>query len=24
MENVPSRFDQLVIDWKLWVDRTFN
>jgi thiosulfate/3-mercaptopyruvate sulfurtransferase len=24
MENVPNRFDQLVIDWKLWVDRTFN
>jgi thiosulfate/3-mercaptopyruvate sulfurtransferase len=24
MENVPGRFDQLVIDWKLWVERTFN
>ncbi len=24
MDNVPGRFDQLVIDWKLWVDRTFN
>jgi thiosulfate/3-mercaptopyruvate sulfurtransferase len=24
MDNVPNRFDQLVIDWKLWVDRTFD
>ena len=24
MDNVPNRFEQLVIDWKLWVDRTFN
>ena len=24
MDNVPNRFEQLVIDWRLWVDRTFN
>jgi len=24
MDNVPNRFEQLVIDWKLWVDRTFD
>jgi thiosulfate/3-mercaptopyruvate sulfurtransferase len=24
MDNVPNRAQQLVIDWKLWVDRTFN
>ena len=24
MDNVPNRFEQLVIDWKLWMDRTFN
>jgi thiosulfate/3-mercaptopyruvate sulfurtransferase len=24
MDHVPNRFGQLVIDWKLWVDRTFN
>jgi thiosulfate/3-mercaptopyruvate sulfurtransferase len=24
MDNVPGRYDQLVIDWNLWVDRTFN
>ena len=24
MDNVPNRFAQLVIDWKLWVERTFD
>jgi thiosulfate/3-mercaptopyruvate sulfurtransferase len=24
MDNVPNRLQQLVIDWKLWADRTFN
>ncbi len=24
MDNIPNRFEQLVIDWKLWMDRTFN
>ncbi len=24
MDNVPNRLQQLVIDWKLWVDRTFD
>jgi thiosulfate/3-mercaptopyruvate sulfurtransferase len=24
MDNVPNRLAQLVIDWKLWMDRTFN
>jgi thiosulfate/3-mercaptopyruvate sulfurtransferase len=24
MDNVPNRLEQLVIDWKLWMDRTFN
>ena len=24
MDNVPNRFEQLVIDWKLWVERTFD
>jgi thiosulfate/3-mercaptopyruvate sulfurtransferase len=24
MDNVPNRYTQLVIDWKLWVERTFD
>jgi thiosulfate/3-mercaptopyruvate sulfurtransferase len=24
MDNVPNRFQQLLIDWQLWRDRTFN
>lgn len=24
MDNLPDRFEQLVIGWKLWMERAFN
>lgn len=24
MDNVPNRFEQLTIDWRMWAERTFN